>query len=131
MKNTNIKKVTKRAGILQLLALLACFAVFAPAGFAQQTAAGTEIKNQASASYSDGTDTYTTVSNEVKVTVAKVSGLAITPDSATLPTVIAGQTSLYYFTVTNTGNFADQVRFLGGGKSVQVSGSGSTTAARY
>lgn len=130
MKNTNIKKATKRAGILQLLALLVCFAVFAPAAFAQQTAAGTEIKNQASASYSDGTQTYTTVSNEVKVTVAKVSGLVITPDAGTVSSVIPGQTDvLYYFTVTNTGNFADQVRFLASGASVQSSGSGTISAA--
>lgn len=130
MKNTNIKKTFKQSSILQLLALLVCLAVFAPAGFAQQTAAGTEIKNQASATYSDGTDTYSTVSNTVTVTVAKVSGLTITPDAGSQSSVIPGQTNvLYYFTVTNTGNFADQVRFLANGASVQSSGSGTISAA--
>jgi hypothetical protein len=95
-----------------------------------QTAGGTVISNQASATYSDGTNSYSTVSNTVTVTVSNVSGLAITPDAGSNPTVVAGQTAvLYNFTVTNTGNFTDQVRFLASGASVRVVGPGSVTRA--
>lgn len=87
-----------------------------------QTAADTQIQNQASATYSDGSGgSYSTVSNTVIVTVAKVSGLTITPDGATDPNVVPGQTAvLFSFRVTNTGNFADQVRFLAAGASVRL-----------
>src|SRR5215472_9841788 len=97
---------------------------------AAQTPGGTTITNQASATYSDGTNSYSTVSNVVTVTVSNVSGLAITPDAGTNPTVVAGQTAvLYNFTVTNTGNFPDQVRFLSGGASVRLVGPGTITRA--
>ena len=95
-----------------------------------QTPGGTTISNQASATYSDGTNSYSTVSNTVTVTVSNVSGLAITPDAGSNPSVVAGQTNvLYNFTVTNTGNFSDQVRFLASGASVRVVGPGTITAA--
>jgi hypothetical protein len=95
-----------------------------------QTPGGTSISNQASATYSDGTNSYSTVSNTVTVTVSNVSGLAITPDAGSNPTVVAGQTAvLYNFTITNTGNFADQVRFLASGASVRVVGPGTITRA--
>src|SRR5205807_2804841 len=93
-----------------------------------QTAGGTVISNQASATYSDGTNTYSTVSNTVTVTVSNVSGLAITPDAGSNPTVVAGQTAvLFNFTVTNTGNFSDQVHFLASGASATVSATGTIT----
>src|SRR6266496_3185189 len=47
-------------------------------GTVAQTPGGTSISNQASATYSDGTNSYSTVSNTVTVTVSNVSGLAIT-----------------------------------------------------
>src|SRR5467141_3891896 len=95
-----------------------------------QTPGGTSISNQASATYSDGTNSYSTVSNTVTVTVSDVSGLTITPDAGTNPTVVAGQTAvLYNFTVTNTGNFTDQVRFLASGASVGINGQGTITRA--
>jgi hypothetical protein len=100
------------------LLALAC-ALCAPA-FAQ-TAGGTTISNQASATYSDGTNSYSTISNTVTVTVSLVSGLTITPDAGSIPTVVAGQTGVIYtFTVTNTGNFTDQVRFAAGSASVNA-----------
>src|SRR5437588_2416032 len=78
-----------------------------------QPAGGTVISNQASATYSDGTNSYSTVSNTVTVTVSNVSGLAITPDAGSNPTVVAGQTAvLFNFTVTNIGNFTDNVHFV-------------------
>jgi hypothetical protein len=95
-----------------------------------QTPGGTTISNQASATYSDGSNTYSTVSNTVTVTVSNVSGLAITPDAGSNATVVAGQTAvLFNFTVTNTGNFTDQVRFLASGASVRLVGPGTVTRA--
>jgi hypothetical protein len=97
-----------------------------------QTAGGTVISNQASATYQDGSATnYSTVSNTVTVTVSNVSGLAITPDAGSVPTFVPGQTGvLYTFTVRNTGNFADQVRFLTGGASIQLAGTAPATITR-
>src|SRR5258707_7314702 len=111
-----------------VLALAIAFALSARA--MAQTPGGTTISNQPSATYSDGTNSYSTVSNTVTVTVSNVSGLAITPDAGSNPTVVAGQTAvLYNFTVTNTGNFTDQVRFLTSGASVRVVGPGTVTRA--
>lgn len=113
-----------RAAALIALACVLCSPAFA------QTPGGTVISNQASATYSDGTNSYSTISNTVTVTVSLVSGLTITPDAGTNPTVVAGQTAvLYNFTVTNTGNFTDQVRFLASGASVRVVGPGVVTRA--
>lgn len=96
-----------------------------------QTAADTQIQNQASATYSDGSGgNYSTVSNTVTVIVSKVSGLTITPDGASDPSVVPGETGLVFsFRVTNTGNFADQVRFLTSGASVNLSGPATVTQA--
>src|ERR1700737_4553378 len=98
--------------IARLLVVLAITCALS-AQSAAQTPGGTTISNQASATYTDGTNNYSTVSNTVTVTVSNVSGLAITPDGGSTSSVVAGQTAvLYNFTVTNTGNFTDQVRFL-------------------
>ncbi len=111
-----------------LVAALIVLAFFGRA--AAQTPGGTTISNQASATYSDGTNSYSTVSNTVTVTVSNVSGITITPDAGSNPTVVAGQTGvLYDFTVSNTGNFTDQVRFLASGASVRVVGPGTITRA--
>src|SRR6266852_8869301 len=128
MKNPRRNFVIANA-VLRLMIVLAIGFALASNAFAQ-TAGGTVISNQASASYSDGTNTYNTVSNTVTVTVSNVSGLAITPDAGSNPTVVAGQTAvLFNFTVTNTGNFTDQVRFLASGASVRVVGPGTITQA--
>jgi hypothetical protein len=127
MKNRNT--LVNPVAIVRVLVAVA-IACALSASTAAQTPGGTVISNQASASYSDGTNTYNTVSNTVTVTVSNVSGLAITPDAGSNPTVVAGQTAvLFNFTVTNTGNFADQVRFLASGASVRVVGPGSVTRA--
>ena len=117
------------AGATTLRLLVAALIALAFFGrVAAQTAGGTVISNQASATYSDGTNSYSTVSNTVTVTVSNVSGIAITPDAGSNPTVVAGQTGvLYDFTVSNTGNFTDQVRFLASGASVRVVGPGAIT----
>ncbi|HZT59486.1 MAG TPA: hypothetical protein VFA21_12820 [Pyrinomonadaceae bacterium] len=106
----------------RLLAALAALCLVALPTLAQ-TAGGTQIQNRASATYSDGTNSYSVVSNTVTVTVANVSGLAITPDAGTVSNVVAGQTNVdFTFTVTNTGNYATLVRFLANGASVQLTG---------
>ena len=101
---------------------------FSLQGYAQ-TAADTAIKNTASATYSDGNgNNFDTVSNEVTVTVAKVAGLTITPDGQTNSAVVAGQTGVTMnFTVTNTGNFSNDVRFLASGASLRAVTSGTAT----
>src|SRR5215210_7616455 len=118
------------AALKRLLCVLALVcAVCAPA-LSQQTAGGTVITNTATATYSDGSTTYNTQSLPVTVTVANVSGLNITPDGQTNATVVAGQTAVpFVFTVTNTGNFDDQVRFLSSGASIVISGPGTITDA--
>ncbi len=128
--NTKIITFPFRAAARALvLAAIACV-LTAPAVLAQTTSGGTVISNTASASYSDGTSSYTTVSNTVTVTVANVSGLAITPDGGSVPTVVAGQTGVdFTFTVTNTSNFSNQVRFLASGASIQTTGPVTVTAA--
>jgi len=126
--NKLISSLSTNAIVRLIIALAIVGALFLPA--VAQTAGGTAISNQASATYSDGANNYSTVSNTVTVTVSNVSGLAITPDAGTNPTVVAGQTGVIYnFTVTNTGNFADQVRFLASGASVRVVGPGVITRA--
>src|SRR5882762_9307549 len=127
MKN-RITLVSSAAIVRLLIALAIACALSTPA--TAQTPGGTTISNQASASYTDGTNTYSTVSNTVTVTVSNVSGVAITPDAGSNPTVVAGQTLVIYnFTVTNTGNFTDQVRFLASGASARVVGPGTITRA--
>ena len=104
----------------QVIAAIAITAALAGQTVAQ-TPGGTTISNQASATYSDGTNSYSTISNKVDVIVSNVSGLTITPDAGGNPSVVAGETGvLYNFTVTNTGNFTDQVRFLAGSARVNA-----------
>src|SRR2546423_448099 len=115
----------------RLIVLLALVSLWAAPALAQQTTGGTVISNQASATYSDGGgNNFSSVSNTVTVTVANVAGLAITPDAGSNPSVVPGQTNVdFSFTVTNTSNFATQVRFLASGASVQVTGPATVQAA--
>jgi hypothetical protein len=120
MMMNKVSQIT--TGVLpRVIALIAITCAFYTQGLAQ-TAGGTTIQNQASATYSDGSGgSYNTVSNTVIVTVANVSGLAITPDAGLNPTVVPNQQAvLFSFRVTNTGNFSDQVRFLASGASVYL-----------
>ncbi|HLL13976.1 MAG TPA: hypothetical protein VK388_02750 [Pyrinomonadaceae bacterium] len=113
-----------------LFALMAILCAFLTPALAQ-TSGNTTISNQASAVYTDSAaNNYSTVSNTVTVTVANVSGLRILPDDAVNPSVVPGATNAFFlFTVTNTGNFADQVRFLANGQSLNLTGPGTITAA--
>ena len=129
MTNKVISRTTGTVSRAIALVAIAC-ALFGQS-FGQTTPADTQIQNQATATYSDGSGgSYSTVSNTVIVTVAKVSGLAITPDAGSTPNVVPGQTGvLFNFVVANTGNFSDQVRFLASGASVSLSGPGVVTRA--
>ncbi|HZH90464.1 MAG TPA: hypothetical protein VEX70_07545 [Pyrinomonadaceae bacterium] len=122
--------VTRRSLPRALFALLAILCAFLTPALAQ-TSGNTVISNQASAVYTDSSNNnYSTVSNTVTVTVANVSGLRILPDNAVNSSVVPGDTNaIFLFTVTNTGNFADQVRFLAGGQSVNLTGPGTVTNA--
>ena len=123
----NRKTLVSASTIMRLLIALAIASAFSLRTVGQ-TPGGTTISNQASATYSDGTNSYSTVSNTVTVTVSNVSGLAITPDAGSNPTVVAGQTGVIYnFTVTNTGNFSDQVHFLANGASASLGASSPAT----
>jgi hypothetical protein len=124
-KRTNPLSLPARA-----LAVLALLCLCAVPSFAQATSGGTQIQNRASATYSDGSNSYSVNSNTVTVTVANVAGLTITPDGGSVPTVVAGQTSVdFTFTVTNSGNFATQVRFPALGAAIVTSGPITITQA--
>ena len=112
-----------RSALWRLVALLALTCAFVASALAQQTAGGTQITNTATATYEDsGGNGYSTTSLPVVVTVANVAGLAITPDGGA-GSVVAGNTNASVaFTVTNTGNFADTVRFEAMGASLTVGG---------
>jgi len=125
MKNPRTFLSTVAVRVLIALAIVLALSAQSTA----QTPGGTTISNQASATYSDGTNSFSTVSNTVTVTVSNVSGLAITPDAGSNPTVVAGQTAvLFNFTVTNTGNFTDKVHFVAG--SAHLAGTASASITR-
>ncbi len=110
------------------LLLLLAVASFADTLFAQSTPGGTVISNRATATYSDGTNSFTTVSNTVTTTVSNVAGLSITPDAGVNPSVVSGQTGvLFQFTLTNTGNISDSFLFAASGASIRAVTSGTTT----
>jgi hypothetical protein len=122
------------SALTRLIVVLTITCAFFSQALAQQTAADTQINNTATATYSDGSQSYETSSNTVTVIVSKVSGLTITPDvtnGTSDPTVVPGETGVRFnFTVTNTGNFTDDVHFMANGASVQVaSGMASVTSA--
>src|SRR5215204_1786022 len=129
MNTRKIPPTRLRALPAALVALVVLCLAAAPA-LGQATTGGTQINNQASATYSDGTNSYSVNSNTVTVTVANVAGLTITPDGGSVPTVVSGQIGVdFTFTVTNSGNFATQVRFPASGAGIVTSGSVTVTQA--
>ncbi|HEV8369179.1 MAG TPA: hypothetical protein VGQ39_14595 [Pyrinomonadaceae bacterium] len=110
--------------------VLICAASIAALAQTPYTPGGTTISNTATSSYSDGTTSYATTSNTVSVTVSNIAGLAITPDAGTRANVVLSQTGVdFNFTVTNTGNFTNQVVFKALGASIIKTGSATVTAA--
>src|SRR5918911_2641609 len=133
--NTRVSTTISFA-LFRLIAVLAVACLFYSQALAQQTAADTSISNTASATYSDGSGgNYSTSSNTVTVIVSKVSGLTITPDvtnGSSDPTVVPGQSNVRFtFTVTNTGNFTDNVRFKANGASVSIASGSATVASAF
>lgn len=88
------------------LTLLAAASLMAAAnGASAATAAGTQIVNQASATYTDSTGTKTVQSNTVVTTVQLVASLTLS--AGTAKNAGAGTQVTYAHTITNTGNGAD------------------------
>src|SRR5258706_4718670 len=117
--------------LCQLAAIVAIPCVITTQATFAQTPGGTAIENRAAVVFTDSDgNPFTAVSNTVTTTVANVSGVTITPDAGTRPNIVAGQTGVNFtFRVTNSGNFADQVRFLAGGASPTITRPGGATPA--
>lgn len=80
----------------------------APLVFAAGTPAGTNIQNQATVTYTDGSgNPLTALSNVVTTTVSQVGAVTVTPDRA--GNALPGVTVYYAHTVTNGGNGGDTV----------------------
>src|SRR4051812_28794662 len=77
------------------------------------TAAGTKIKNKATASYTDARgNTYADVADSVEVTVGFKGSVAVTAASAGPVSFATGSTAnTIGFTVTNYGNGTDSINF--------------------
>jgi hypothetical protein len=69
-----------------------------------QTAFGTAIKNQATATYTDGTTPYQATSNTISITVAEIAGITVTAQTPSNPSPIAGSTFTTDFVIINKGN---------------------------
>jgi hypothetical protein len=126
-----LSKKLVRVCLRHAVAILLSAAAFTTGrALAQSNPGGATIQNKATATYSDGSNSYSADSNTVTVTVANVSSLTVTPDAGTVASVVPGQTGVKFtFRVTNTGNISDQVRFLASGQSFQITGPGTITAA--
>ena len=88
--------------------MLMVFAV--PSVMALGTAAGTVIKNKATATYKDanGNDMASVESNEVETTVSQVATVDVTPATASQSGTSGGYTA-YAVTVCNKGNDSDTI----------------------
>lgn len=130
MTNNILKfKASRWRALVGALVLICAASVgsMAQTGF---TPGGTTISNTATSTYSDGTTAYATTSNTVTVTVSNIAGLAITPDGGSHANVAVSQTGVdFLFTVTNTGNFTNQVIFKALGASITTAGAVTVTAA--
>jgi uncharacterized repeat protein (TIGR01451 family) len=88
------------------LMILAAVVMLAPTSASAQTAAGTSIGNQASATYTDSSSvSRTATSNVVSTIVQQVASLTVTANGA--KTASPGAPVFYPHTLTNTGNGSD------------------------
>src|SRR5215471_12528122 len=91
---------------LLFLVVLAMTALLVPTGATAQTAAGTSIGNQASATYTDSSSvSRTATSNVVTTIVQQAASLTLTANGA--KTASPGSPVFYPHTLTNTGNGSD------------------------
>jgi hypothetical protein len=81
--------------------------------WADGTPAGTPITNKATATFTDGTDNYTSTSNEVVINVSEVAGIALAAQTPANQSPIAGTTTYVDFVITNTGNDPTQFSLPG------------------
>jgi hypothetical protein len=80
-----------------------------------QVAAGSDIKNTATAKFKDDTGTeYNSTSNEIVIKVAEVAGINITAQTPSVTNPNAGDTLYVEYIITNTGN--DPTQFFIPGK---------------
>ncbi|MDT7920379.1 MAG: hypothetical protein RQ868_07265, partial [Meiothermus sp.] len=100
----------------RLFALLVAALILFGAVMAQQTPAGTNISNQASASYIDSAgQPRTTTSNQVITVVQQVYSFTITPNGnnenspGQTKTALPGGQVIFNYVVTNTGNGTDTI----------------------
>ena len=100
----------------KLFALLVAALILFGAVMAQQTPAGTNISNQASASYIDSAgQPRTTTSNQVITVVQQVYSFTITPNGnnenspGQIKTALPGGQVIFNYVVTNTGNGTDTI----------------------
>src|ERR1043166_9612374 len=107
MKTENYRG--RRTGVFTgslFLVLALAIVVLLPFGAQAQTAAGTSIGNQASATYTDSSSvSRTATSNIVTTTVQQVASLTLTANGA--KTASPGSSVFYPHTLTNTGNGSD------------------------
>lgn len=96
-----------------LLALVTLVIVVSPRPALAAPAAGSQIGNQASATYTDDSQTQRTVtSNAVFTTVQQVAALTLSADGA--KTATPGGQVVYAHTLTNTGNGSDSFALAAG-----------------
>ena len=115
-------KAKKKFPILRSVLATALLALAAGGVLGQSHAAGgTVISNTAKYTYSDPAgNPHSNQSNTVTVTIAVVSGIVITPDGATAPSLVSNEKATLPFTMTNTGNTSMPFTF-------PVNGAGETT----
>jgi uncharacterized repeat protein (TIGR01451 family) len=115
-------------GTARVLSLALTLAAFASRGALAQTAEGTVITNTASVSYTDAnTNTYSSVTASVSVTVGFLAGVDITGSASAGPASPSTANSLS-FPIQNIGNGTDQFQIS---QSISVSGVISVTGYVY
>jgi uncharacterized repeat protein (TIGR01451 family) len=106
-RNTGRESAVVTGWSFLLLSVVVLAVLLVPTGAtAQQTAAGTSIGNQASATYTDSSSvSRTATSNVVTTIVQQVASLTLTANGA--KTASPGSAVFYPHTLTNTGNGSD------------------------
>lgn len=108
MRNNIKRNNSPHRGSLVGALVFICAAFAVSAAQTPSTPGGTTISSQARLNYSEGTQSYATLSNSVAVTVSNIADVANAPAAGTNPTLALDQTLLdFKFTVTSTDNFSN------------------------